>query len=64
MAPAGYEKMRDEFKKEGMSDKKAKAKAAAIWNAKHKDNPLTRDNEDTQEGMVLDGERGKILEED
>ncbi len=34
--PAGYEKMRNKFKKEGMSDKAAKTKAAKIWNAKHK----------------------------
>jgi len=40
--PAGYEKMRDKFKKNGMSDKAAKKKAARIWNAKHKDNPVTR----------------------
>jgi len=40
--PKGYEKMRDSFKREGMSDKGAKAKAAKIWNAKHKDNPVTR----------------------
>lgn len=40
--PKGYEKMRDKFKREGMSDKAAKAKAAAIWNAKHKDNPVGR----------------------
>jgi hypothetical protein len=39
--PKGYEKMRDKFKREGMSDKAAKAKAARIWNAKHKDNPVT-----------------------
>jgi len=34
--PAGYEKMRDSFKKEGLSDKAAKTKAAKIWNSKHK----------------------------
>lgn len=34
--PVGYEKMRDKFKREGMSDRAAKAKAAKIWNAKHK----------------------------
>jgi uncharacterized protein YjbK len=38
--PAGYEKMRDAFKKSGMSDKAAKEKAARIWNAKHPKNPL------------------------
>lgn len=34
--PKGYEKMRDDFKKEGLSDKAAKTKAAKIWNSKHK----------------------------
>lgn len=34
--PAGYVKMRDSFKKEGLSDKAAKTKAAKIWNSKHK----------------------------
>ncbi len=34
--PRGYEKMRDAFKAQGMSDKAAKRKAARIWNAKHK----------------------------
>ena len=28
--------MRDKFKREGLSSKNAKAKAARIWNAKHK----------------------------
>ena len=34
--PAGYVKMRDAFKKKGMSTKAAKTKAAKIWNSKHK----------------------------
>ena len=34
--PAGYVKMRDAFKKKGMSTKSAKRKAAMIWNSKHK----------------------------
>jgi hypothetical protein len=34
--------MRDEFKKEGLSDKAAKRKAARIWNSKHPKNPVTR----------------------
>ena len=34
--PKGYEDMRDAFIREGMSEKKAKEKAARIWNAKHK----------------------------
>lgn len=40
--PRGYEKMRDAFKRKGMSDKGAKRKAARIWNAEHPDNPVTR----------------------
>lgn len=34
--PAGYEKIRDKFKQQGMSDKAAKTKAAKIWNSNHK----------------------------
>ena len=40
--PAGYVRMRDSFKKKGLSDKAAKKKAAMIWNSKHKGNPVTR----------------------
>jgi len=40
--PKAYEKMRDKFKKEGMSDKAAKGKAARIYNAKHPIKPVTR----------------------
>jgi hypothetical protein len=38
--PKGYEKMRDRFKKSGLSDEAAKAKAARIWNAAHPENPV------------------------
>jgi hypothetical protein len=34
--PKGYEKMRDKFKQEGMSEKAAQKKAARIWNSTHK----------------------------
>jgi hypothetical protein len=34
--PKGYEKIRDKFKSEGMSDKAAKKKSAKIWNSSHK----------------------------
>lgn len=34
--PAGYEKIRDQFIRKGMSSKEAKKHAAMIWNAKHK----------------------------
>lgn len=40
--PKGYEKMRDKFMRDGMSEKQAKAKAARIWNSQHKSNPVTR----------------------
>ena len=39
--PKQYEAMRDKFKKEGMSAKAAKAKAARIYNAKHPSKPVT-----------------------
>jgi hypothetical protein len=34
--PLGYEKMRDSFKRKGLSSKAAKTKAAKIWNSTHK----------------------------
>ena len=42
--PEAYEKMRDSFKKKGMSDKAAKTKAAKIFNANRKagQKPVTR----------------------
>ena len=40
--PRQYVSMRDAFKKKGMSDKAAKAKAAAIYNSKHHDDPVGR----------------------
>lgn len=42
--PKQYTAMRDSFKKKGMSDKAAKAKAARIYNSKHKKNPVTRNS--------------------
>lgn len=36
MSPRQYEAMRDKFKKEGMSEKAAQAKAAKIYNASGK----------------------------
>lgn len=33
--PKGYEQMRDRFKRKGMSAKRAKKKAAKIWNKAH-----------------------------
>jgi len=34
--PAGYEKIRDKFISQGMSEKDAKKHAAMIWNSTHK----------------------------
>lgn len=39
--PKGYEEMRDKFKREGLSDKAAKTKAAKIWNSRHPGNPVS-----------------------
>lgn len=39
--PAQYEAMRDKFKREGMSAKAAKSKAARIYNAKHPEKLVT-----------------------
>jgi hypothetical protein len=44
--PAGYEKLRDKFIKQGMSRKAAQRKAAKIWNEKNKNNPVTRKHSD------------------
>jgi len=41
--PKQYEAMRDKFKKDGLSDKAAKTKAARIYNANRgKKKPVTR----------------------
>jgi hypothetical protein len=40
--PRGYERMRDAFRREGLSMKDAKTKAAKIWNSQHPGNPVTR----------------------
>jgi hypothetical protein len=42
--PKAYEKMRDAFKRDGLSDKAAKKKAARIFNSKRKkgQKPVTR----------------------
>jgi hypothetical protein len=44
--PRGYEKMRDKFIKDGMSKDEAQEKAARIWNSKHKDDLVTKKNEE------------------
>ncbi len=40
--PKEYVAMREAFKKKGMSDRGAKAKAAKIYNSKHPSVPVTR----------------------
>jgi hypothetical protein len=40
--PKGYEHMRDKFIKDSMNKEKAQAKAAAIWNFIHPENPVTK----------------------
>lgn len=40
--PKGYEKMRDSFKRQGLTKKAAQSKAARIWNSKHPGNPVGR----------------------
>ncbi len=41
--PKAYEKMRNKFKKQGMSDKAAKKKAARIYNSRRgSKRPVTR----------------------
>ena len=42
--PKQYTAIRDKLKSEGMSDKAAKAKAARIYNSKHKKNPVTKNS--------------------
>lgn len=39
--PKQYEAIRDKFKKEGISDKEAKERAAKIYNSKHPKHPVT-----------------------
>ena len=39
--PVQYEKMRDRFKSEGLSDKAAKTKAAKIYNSQNPTTPVT-----------------------
>jgi hypothetical protein len=65
--PAGYEKMRDKFKEEGMDDKEAKARAAKIWNKNHPDNPVgpgKHEEVPTDDSRQLVQPTGKVLKED
>ena len=64
--PAGYEKMRDKFKKEGMSDDEAKKKSARIWNKNNPDNPVGpgKHEEMNDDAKQLIRESGRILSED
>lgn len=46
--PKAYERMRDEFKRQGLSDRAAKAKAARIYNARRSPGapPVTNTHKD------------------
>lgn len=48
--PAAYMKMRDKFASQGMSYDAAQAKAAKIYNAKHRNAPVTADYEAKHSG--------------
>ena len=39
--PKAYEKMRDNFKRQGLPSKAAKTKAARIYNSQHPETPVT-----------------------
>ncbi len=49
--PEQYVAMRDKFKEDGMSDQDAKAKAAAIYNSKHKEHPVTNKPDYTADNL-------------
>ena len=61
--PKAYVAMRDAFKAEGLSDKQAKAKAAAIYNSKHKEHPVTNKEESVMTRLTRADIR-KLLEND
>lgn len=43
--PQGYLKIRDRFRREGMSMDEAKKRAAKIWNSQNPQNPVGRNYE-------------------
>lgn len=57
--PAGYERLRDALKRKGKSDEEAKSMAAAIWNSKHKDDPVMNKKHE----LALSVEQLKYLHE-
>jgi hypothetical protein len=48
--PKAYERMRDQFIAQGMSERAAKSKAARIYNAAHKKNPVTGKHKERKRG--------------
>jgi len=65
MAPEAYEKMRDKFIKDGLSKKDAQAKAAAIFNKQHPNDPVGKGkHEEVEETIILNGDYNdpRILE--
>lgn len=64
--PKAYLEMKRKFMKEGMSEEAAESKAAAIYNSKHKENPVTRDSDEkktSKSRSVLDGLEGRKITE-
>ena len=59
--PKQYVAMRNAFKADGLSDKKARSKAAAIYNSKHKDHPVTNKEENIMTRLTREDIR-KLLE--
>jgi len=63
--PEAYEKMRDKFIEDGLTEKEAKAKASAIWNSKHPNDPVGKGkHEEVGETIILNGDYNdpRILE--
>jgi|KBSSwiStaDraftv2_1062776.scaffolds.fasta_scaffold14219_12 hypothetical protein len=55
--PAQYEAIRDKAMSEGMSKDKAQSKAAAIYNSKHPNNPVTGKHDKTKKMLKSIGKR-------
>lgn len=55
--PKAYTAMRDKFAAEGMSYDAAQSKAARIYNAKHKGNPVTAEYEAKHSGRKMQRRR-------
>lgn len=49
--PAQYERIRDKFISQGMSEEEAKRRAAKIYNSKHPDDPVGPNYEERKRKM-------------